>query len=263
MARSNSPAALEHWTDMAPQAPHRASIDGDAFWDLERPSPNLAAAMKVSPGGRLLLAFRLKDVRDYFVEGHLDQGAQVESDGAERATARRSRVQPNSAPSERTLEQVFDIYREAARAYDRALDGLREVFTVEALRLLSDGQVEQAKAVINSMPASPAKHLAISELSRHGGWERDSSPFWKTEPADYTPERAAALLAWGRPHRAEQAASEAMQAVLTPLLDDFLATGDRQGLADLIDLTPPSIERAYLMDALNYRMPPEDTGPRP
>lgn len=260
MARSNSPAVLERWANAVSKAPYRASIDGDACWNVGKPSPNLAKAMRVSPGGRLLAAFDLEDLRDHFVEGHIDQGAQAESDGVERASARRPR--PDEPPLVSTLNEAFAKYEDARLLKQSSENILRKVFVERVKSRMADGDVDGALALIASMPRSTEKDIAITHLIERGDWNYKEKPMHSVSPEPYSSDRAAALLAYSRADRALNVAIDQMNRLLQPLVDDYLSRGDREALAELIERTPASFERAAMMDALRHRMPPEQVGPK-
>jgi hypothetical protein len=250
MGRKNSPRSLEHWASMAPKAPYRASVKPNACWESGKPHPRLIAASRVSPGGRLLLAFEHAGIRDYFVAGHISEGAQAEPDNAERA----SRRKPVAASKPSTLDEAFDAYRVARKAEDDAIKVLEGMFQVEALRLIEERRFDEAMAIINAMPADTVMKTICIERLMKAGHDFEAKPLWKVEPIAYTAEHGAALAAWMVAKNAEDAAEKVMGKMVWPLVDAFVKSGDRDGLTALIARTPASVQRAFMIDARDYRM---------
>lgn len=209
MGRRNSPASLSHWDTHAAQAPYRASISGQAEWDMDLPNPNLAVANRISPGGRLLMAFSLEALRDCFVEGHVHQGAQVEPDGASRAAPARPTPAPACKPV--TLDAAIVQYQAAAPAWKK----------------------------LQKFPPE--------ELSTH-------------DPL-CTVAQAEALRDHFRATRAYNAANTALDQAIKPIVEECLASGDREQLSELIDRVPGSVRKAFLADVVNCRMPPVEPSP--
>lgn len=256
MARRNSPLTLQLWSRLAAQAPYRASIDSKAHWDVARPAPDLAVASRVSPGGRLLMAFELQELRDYFVEGHADQGAQAEANGAEKASARRAKP-VRSESRQMPMQQVFDGYVQAEKARGEADHLVFDVFNAEVQRLRTAGEGEKAVAIINSLPDGMARQKLVMQALDSGWWDREAKPMWKVPSAPYTRERAAALVVWQRAEKAYRTAAAILGAHVQPLVQGFVARGDRQGLTGLIEATPNSVEKAFMRDALR-QLPPSE-----
>lgn len=229
----------------------RASVDMDADWDLRRPSPDLAWASKISPGGRLLLAFDLEEVRDFFVDGHQGNNAQAEPDGANRASRRKPSAKPPEPPA--SLEEAFDAYRASNATLEETEQNLEDIFNVEILRLAGEGKREEAIAIVHSMPgACFAKTMAISGLHN---LDPEAGPWPRGEPAALTKEQAASLVVWQRAWLAHEATTKAMETLLTPMVEGFVEKGDKAGLSALFERTPNSMAKVFMADALRSRMP--------
>ena len=157
MPRSNTPGSNDRWSRLSASAQFRASINGDCSWGNDRPSPDLITCSRISPGGRMLVAFEIAAVRDYFVDGHLDQGAQPEPDGANRASARRSTQDPWS-PDPQVVGNSFDLavaaYSLAAEQH-RAAEAQLDAYVLPRIaELKADGEIKAAVALRNALPMS-------------------------------------------------------------------------------------------------------------
>jgi hypothetical protein len=255
MARKNTPSSLERWAEVQTSAPYRASINADCYWESGRPAPDIAQAMKVIQGGqRMMVAFHLAELRDYFVEGHLDQGAQVEPDGAEKPSPR----QRKSTKKVRalTLQQSFANYRYARQQRDYIDQGLKRIFCDDAIRLVLHGKTAEAIDTIDAMPDCPAKGWAISELANNYKLNIGTERATHGTSFQYNKDQARMLLLWQRAKNAYDSAIKTMEEILAPLVQDCIAHNDRHSLNELIAITPHSVVRAFMIDALNYRMQP-------
>ena len=253
MPRRNGSTTVKNWDANTANAPFRASVNADTVWKVGMPPHDLAVAMRVSPGGRLLLAFELEGIRDYFVSGHrAANGAQVEADGTDCATRRRSPILPVPA---QTLDESFARFTAARADLTAAEDAIERAFNDEIERLIAADDIQGALALTVSLPGDTVmKTIAISCLMKSEKWDSQANPLWKTERAPYTAERARLLAVWIEARNAYEAAQTAMERFLVPLMEGFVASKDRAGLDALIAGTPPSVARACLCDARDYRI---------
>lgn len=253
------------WDQATANAPYRASLSADHDWDVRRPSPHLAVRMRVCPGGRILAAFTLEAIRDYFVAGHADQGAQIEADGATRATALIKTPRPVAVAL--TLDEIFEQFKAADRIYEAAEAGLKKAFQDPAERLWAQGKPRDALALIKALPSeSTARAVAFGHFVREHHWDTQALPLQGVEAAAPNVARAQAMLAWKRAELGLASATQTMTAQLEPLVEGCVRRGDRDALGKLIERTPPCVERAFMVDALNHRMrtpPVQDTGVMP
>lgn len=265
MARSNSPTSLENWKAKAPSAVYRASVGQNTFWDVGRPRPDLAVASKVSPGGRMLMAFGMEELRDYFVEGHADQGAQKEPDGAERASPRREGQAP-VYPGADDLASAIRIYSEARGLLDKAHDAIERAFNDGFASLIEAGRTAEATALLRIMPDTHLRTSAIMRL-QDSGWDFDANPLWKAAPAAYTKEQAAALVLWQRATMRERAAEGPFSEFAMNRVQEILDEEGREA-AEAFGLSlPRSVVKAYVVDRARYGTPgpagEPESAPRP
>jgi len=255
MARSNSPSSMENWKAKSPKAVYRASIGPNAVWDTDRPRPDLAVAAKVSPGGRMLMAFEMKEIRDYFVEGHADQEAQVEPDGAERASPRRT-AEVHAFPKADDLAASIRIYSEARALLNEAHDAIERAFNDEFARLFDAGRAGEAISLLRIMPDTHLRSSAIMRL-QDAGWNFDANPIWKAAPTAYTREQAVALVQWQRASMQEASANEAFAKFAMERVQEILDEEGREA-AEAFGLSlPGSVTKAFVMDRARYGKPRE------
>lgn len=260
---ANSAEARSKWAECAHTAPYRASVGADICWGTDRPHWDLATALKSSRRGhRLLMAFELAEVRDYFVEGHRDQDAQVEPDGAEEAGPRQPKI---SRPAPRTLEEAKATVIASGLAEQAAQDEVERVFNREVDRLLTEHKAEEALRIIRSMhPDCAMRMIAFDAVRKSGQWDFDAKPLWKLEPMPFTQERAATIFAWLRAHLDNRAAEDDIGAIALPMAQDIL---DREGYAAVAafnETMPPCMTKVFIADMADYgtpRMPNNDPPP--
>ncbi|MCE6957899.1 hypothetical protein LAZ40_02350 [Cereibacter sphaeroides] len=245
MARRNSLQSLRWWASCSERAPYRASLPASVSWDFDRPDHRQVTAFRVSPGGRLLCAFELAEVRDWFVDGFADLGAQVEPDRAERASARRARP-PAPAAREGDLESLFQAVRAADAARRAAEAPIRQAFNEPAEALLAAGDIAGAEAIRASMP-DLVERMLLTQKIREACDQTGALPV-PAPPAPLDAARATALLDEQRASRAFREAEAAMEAAVWPVARDLAESGDRDGLRDLIGRVPPCVCRAFLVD---------------
>lgn len=139
------PPYLKNWNEIAQECPYRASISSSASWRFH-PSPDLIDAQKVSPGGRYLLAFRSKEVRDYFVEGYLDQGVKVEEDWCVRATKPEAVTKVASAIL--SFEEASAAFVRSRAAYRNADAAVDQLFGSDIKKLIAHGKATDALRLV-------------------------------------------------------------------------------------------------------------------
>lgn len=245
MGRRNSPRSLAVWEANKVAAPYRASVGAFYAWDVGLPPPRLIVASKISPGGRALLAFKHAEIRDYFVAGHAaENGAQVEPDGAERASRGR-RAKPVAEPAPASLDEAITRFQTARAAHEAAEKRLREVFEDEAMTLIGEGRIVEAIAIINAMPDTVMKTMCLSKL-KEVGYDFKAQPLHAIDPAETTPAQAKALLDWWLTKGPNGDSEDVMGAMLRPLADDCVARKDEEGLRALLAKIPACVSRAFL-----------------
>ncbi|MCS4088433.1 hypothetical protein [Rhizobium sp. BK176] len=265
MARSNSPASLENWSKKAGRAIYRASVGPKSYWDGNRPSPSLAVAGKVCPGGRMLLAFDMEELRDYFVEGHADNGVQAEPDLCEKASPYRQ-IAVASAPRATDLETSIPIYVTARKALDEAYKAIERVFNGPFQALMDADKVKQAIAVINAMPDTYLRSSAIGQLLASKKWDTEKNPIGHIDPAPYSREQAAALIQLQRAKKADRIAGDIHGKFAMERAEVILAEDGEEALREFAATLPPSIARAHMAvmerQAARNRDKPASYGPK-
>ncbi|MCZ7862515.1 hypothetical protein O9X98_14165 [Agrobacterium salinitolerans] len=245
MARSNSPASLENWKAKAGLAIYRASVGSNTHWDGVRPSPDLAVAGKVCPGGRMLLAFEFEELCVYFVEGHADNGAQREPDGCEMAGPYRREARFGPALPE-DLEASIPFYLEARERLAASLNEIERVFNVPFKRLLDSDKPEEAIAVLNAMPDTYLRSVATSHLLDSKKWDVDQNPIWRIDAAPFSREQAAALVRWQRSRKAEKAASHIHGEFAMKQAREILDEEGEEAVRAFAATLPPSMSKAFI-----------------
>jgi len=246
MTRTNTPASLDHWATQAASAPFRASIRNDVSWIIGHPSPDLIAASRVCPGGRLLLAFTLEALRDYFVEGYTDQGAQVEPDHATRAHPFHPHAHSRLTPV--TLDQAIAQYHAAVVARQALASSLNDAFVRPAQTLFDGGQIMAAMAQLKAMPDHPLRTQVVLTYRADPQWH--AAVWARCEAALPTPDQAILLRDAQRAAQALERATHHLDAQFRP---EFQAAQDRQDRGRLVELAaqmPTAFERAVVLDAL-------------
>lgn len=252
MARTNPPGPLSAWLERAAAAPFRASINGDCEWGTDRPAPDLIGFARMSPGGRMLLAFEFAEVRDYFVGGHLEEGAQPEPNNATRAGARRNAPDPMTSdclgmaalPFEKLSEIYLDAYRKERQA-DEAI-GLHVLPRIASLREV--GSESAAASLVKSLPSNTvAKTLAWDAMKAV-----DQQVIQSAQPAPLGADLARLLLAWQGAHRRHQAVGEiyAERAMAHGRL--LFDSGRKTELTEFIGTVRHGMTRAFLNDMAVY-----------
>nr|WP_250808198.1 hypothetical protein [Neorhizobium tomejilense] len=246
MGRSNTPASIENWIRLGRDMPFRASISSSCYWDVGRPPPYLIAASKVCRGGRMLLAFPLAETRDYFVEGHTDQGAQVEDDFCKVASPRRNQgPKPRMSPDYETARIEVG---EALRAYKIAGDRIGEVFLPDVIRLLAGDRPREAMALARSMPVdSVEKAIAMTRISESGKYDPGKHATGGIEPTAYDARRASAMYEWQKAHNSMERLEEPFAAMAFKKARQVLAEEGHDALLEMIDEVPPVVSKVHLV----------------
>ncbi len=243
------PPYLENWKAVAAECPYRASISGNVSWKFH-PSPDLIDAEKVSPGGRLLLAFRTREVRDYFVEGYLDEGVKVEDDWCVRAT------RPEPAPKSVTVVVSFDEASAAvvqARAdYEEADKAVENLFLPDIEALIAEGKTTEALKIVVSLHSDClTKTLGMSALMK-AGHDFEANSFGRTEALPLTPERAMALTNWLKARTANKHAEDTLGNIVNSRLTAILQTKGRASAMEFIETIPSSMVKAFAMNRARH-----------
>ena len=238
---------IAYWEKVAAEAPYRASMKVNADWDTDLPSPDLIDAWRTTPARRLLLAFQSAEVRDFFVEGHRVNGAHADPDWAN--TAIRPEPKVKARPAAIALDDAVVAMHAAERAVRAADAWVERAFLDDAMRLLAEGKMEEAVAVVASIHGSVMKTIGVSRLM-DGGWDRDAIPFDRTAPAPLTSERALALRAVLVAKRDAKAAQEVVQRIVEKPFAALVKAKDLDGAEALIDRLRPSMMAINLNCAL-------------
>lgn len=245
MARSNSPSSLENWKKKADHAIYRASVGPNTHWEGNRPAPDLAVAAKVCPGGRMLMAFEMEELRDYFVDGHADNGAQAEPDRCERATP--YRPQAVKAVARATdLESSIPIYIAARKVLTECHNEIERVFNVPFQELMDADKVKEAISIINAMPDTHLRSVAVSRLIDSKKWDTDKTPIWHIDAASYSREQASALVRWQRAKKADRIAGDIHGQFAMERARAILEEEGEEALKEFAATLPPSIARAHI-----------------
>ena len=238
------PPYLENWKAIAAECPYRASISGNVAWKFH-PSPDLIDAEKVSPGGRLLLAFRTREVRDYFVEGYLDQGVKPEDDWCVRAT------RPEPAEKETAVAIGFDeacvAVRQARATYDAANKTVESEFSTEVNRLIAQGKTADALRIVVSLHSDClARTLGISALME-AGHDFEAHSVGRAEALPLTPERAVALTNWLRAREENKQAEDVLSEIVSSKLTEIMQTKGRAPALEFVQSLPSSMVKAFAL----------------
>ncbi len=201
-------AARDGWAGQARGAPYRASAARVHSLDLSLPQTWLATACRASPGGRVLYAFVVAAVRDYFVLGHVATGAaHAEADGVEVATAHVevASTPPGPVP---TLEAAIAAALATEAAASAAGDALEAAFTRAVDAALAAGDPAAAVAAWRSMPGEATARAVLGARLYQDGI---LGPYAHARPAAPDAERGAAMLAWLRADLDDRAARDALE----------------------------------------------------
>jgi hypothetical protein len=245
MARSNSPASLENWKAKADRAIYRASVGPNTHWEGKRPSSSLAVAGKVCPGGRMLMAFELEELRDYFVEGNADNGVQREPDGCEKAGPFRSATTRKAALPQ-DLASSIPAFLEARKNLGVSHNEIERVFNEPYEILLDSDKTKEAIAALNAMPDTYLRSRAISQLLDSRKWDVDQKPIWDVAAAPYTREQAGVLVRWQRARNAEKALSDVHGEFAMEKARELLDEEGEEAVKAFSDTLPPSITRSFI-----------------
>lgn len=246
MGRRNTPLSLENWAKKAPSAIYRASVAPTTFGEIPRPHPDLASASKVSPGGRMLMAFELAAVRDYFVEGHADQGAQTEPDRCETASARR----PYRAitPEASDYESALALYVAAIRRRRAANERVEAHFRGPINAALENGDVELAVSILAAMPDTAERIFSFEDIKRSGLWDFNERPLGHVRRAFYTQEQAEALVEWQRADKEYSSCDDIFADFARERGRELLSNEGPEALTEFAHSLPGSITKAYMCD---------------
>lgn len=261
MARTNPPGTLSDWIERAAAAPFRASINGDCEWGTHSPQPDLINFARISPGGRMLLAFELAEVRDYFVDGNLSQGAQLEPDNATRAGAKRNSSDPMTIDSagmaDLPLEKLVDIYVEAHLKERQADEAISLYVLPRIASLREDGSESAAASLVKSLPSNTQ--------ARFTAWDAlkavDQQAIQSARAAPLNANLARLLLDWQGAHRRQQAVGDLYAHRAMAHGRQLFDSGRKIELSDFIVTVRHGMTRAFLNDMAVYGTPnpaPED-----
>lgn len=205
----------------------------------------------------MLLAFDIAEVRDYFVDGHLDQGAQLELDGADRASARRhthDAWSPDPEILDNSLEAAVAAYS-IASAQLRSAEEKLEAYILPRIALMrAKEEIKAAVALRNALPMGCfAKTAALQDLM-----PVNAELVQRTEPATLNAELATLLLAWQRAQRRERPLSDALTRISCEVGQKMLDEGRGHDLPSFAESLPSSWARAMLMDMARYGKPRSD-----
>ena len=263
IGRSNHPDTIENWNSVSSWLPYRASIGGNCYWDVDWPSPRLIDANKVCPGGRILLAFEIAEVRDFFVEGHAHQGAHAEADFCERATPRKpTRARP---PLPTDYEAALVEFKTALQQ-NRAVSLAMEVAFIDEIKgYLSEKKVAEAVSLAKSMPPSGEKSIAYTLIQNSGLGGFDLARSRKADFMPYDAERASVMLQWQMAKHAAERIDDVFYELAYDKAQIILADDGHEALAEFVKGVPNSIAKANLMMLVDKSAPksaPAATGPR-
>lgn len=264
MPRSNQTGSLAQWIAAARDLPYRASISGNCDWDVGRPSHHMAGALRVSPGGRILLAFAVSEVRDYFVLGHIDQGAQVEDDFAPQATTRSGRPPEPKLPED--YETAVVDFENALRHRTDGEKAIEAAFVEPMRALLFARRTVDAVALWRSMPDTVSKTLAFGELKQSGQWDFDKVKAHTVAPTPYDAQRGAALVSWQRSRNAMERIEQRFDELARERAEDILRHYGHEALMEFVDSVPNSIGKVNLKMFVRRTAPatqPMSSGPSP
>ncbi|MDW9481784.1 hypothetical protein GOB57_24350 [Sinorhizobium meliloti] len=198
------------------------------------------------------MAFELAELRDYFVDGHADQGAQREPDGCERSRPHRAeRIDIPQPPQD--LESSIPVYVEARKRLQDALNEIERLFNLPFQQLLEAGQAREAIEVLNAMPDTHLKSVAISHLLESKKWDHEKNPIWKVGLSPYTREQAGALVQWQRAKKAERAAGEIHGKFAMEKAQEILDDEGNEAVVAFAETLPSSITKAFVMDLAFHR----------
>jgi hypothetical protein len=239
------PPYLENWKAISTECPYRASVSGSVSWKFH-PSPDLIDAEKVSPGGRLLLAFRSREVRDYFVEGYLDQGVKVEDDWCVRAT--KPEPVAKAAPVVASFDEAVAAVVQARAAYEEADKVVENLFLHDIESLIAKGETTEALKIVVSLDGDClTKTLGMSALIK-AGHDFEANSVGRTEALPLTPERAVALTKWLKARKANKTAEVVLGEIVDVKLTEIMKTKGRAPAMEFAQELPPSMTKVFAMD---------------
>lgn len=193
----------------------------------------------------MLLAFQLEELRDYFVEGHAGNGVQKEPDHAESAGAFRN-IPITQETLPRDLEESIGLYIEARRALKAALDLIDGEFNAPFMALLEAGKHEDAVAVLNAMPDTYLRTVAIERLLQSGMADTSREAIFAISAAPYSREQASALVQWQRARIDERRIGDIHGDFALRRAEDILKSEGEEALTEFAEILPPSMARAHI-----------------
>ncbi len=204
------------WDEAAPDHPFRASIGRNAYYDVGRPPPHLAAASKRCRGGRILSAFRIRELRDYFVAGHMYQGAQAEPDGAEHASPQQKIPASPDTPTD--FNDALAFLNSAIEIEAKVDKEIQRVFNDAIDRLLAKGHHQDATNLAFAMPPCGAQKTLAFHAIQKSGSQSQSQPLHLTAPlfSLYTAEQATVMTEWIRSFDKRDTADKALDIIVLP-----------------------------------------------
>jgi hypothetical protein len=241
------PPHIENWNHVAPEAPFRASVNLGMQWRFH-PGNHLVDAEKASPGGRVILAFRMEEVRDYVVEAYAHIGAQAEEDRCDRA--QRFRGAPPAFETARDYPASVAAFIEAREAHRASENEVERLFLEPVVAHLDRRDPIPAVELLISIPGdSYLRTTAISRVLESGLHDFDAKPLHMYRPTPYTAERVNALREWQRTRTPFVASEKAMGGFAHERLQTlWVEQGKNAALAFLEEL-PLSMVKA---DARSY-----------
>lgn len=246
---TNVPPHLANWKTIASECPYRASVSGSVSWRFH-PSPDMIDTQKVSPGGRVLLAFRSREIRDYFVEGYLDQGVKVEEDWS--ACATKPKPATNVAADVLTFEEASASVVHARAAYRAADDVINDLFLKEIKELIAKDRTADALRIVVSIHGDcVTRALGLSALQA-AGHDFEAHSVAQTEALPLTPERAVALTDWLKARKANKKAEDTLGKIVNAKLSEIMATKGRAPAIEFAEALPPSMVKVFAIDRARH-----------
>lgn len=244
------PQHIENWNSIEHECRYRASMSGNKGFKFH-PSDDIVDACRVSPGGRILLAFRLKEVRDYFVAGYLDCSAQAEEDFATRAT---KYIQPEKRKEQEVAD--FDVqcerYMIAKKADIAAQDHIEKLFLTEVRSLCSEGKTTEAIAVARSIHGDCVVATLAQSAIFDAKHDYKTTPYHSVDPVPLSAERALALTQWMHTHERAKEEEELMGKSVPDRIQVLLDTKGREAAGTWAESLPPSLVKVFALDQARY-----------
>jgi hypothetical protein len=210
----------------------------------------------------MILAFEIAEVRDYFVEGHRDQGAQCEPDRAEEPSPRIGQTPQGVRFAD--YEEGREAMIEALAGYEAARGLMSDAFLGDIREMISADRMDDAVALASSMPTDCVeKAMAWSFIAASGKRDLANDGAMRVAPTPPDARRARAMHSWMAATNAPRRVEEPFYEIAAHRAREVFEQEGHEALIEMIDQVPPFVGKVHLVMFARKNAPQSDMVTRP